>query len=104
MIGAARAVPYKRRHGRANTLGTIARDTRGRVRSGAAPPTRVKHFVSVRFLVIQSPFNPLSPNDESPRIAEAFEDAPGEIRTPDPLIRSQMLYPAELRARNRVGF
>ena len=25
--------------------------------------------------------------------------APGEIRTPDPLIRSQMLYPAELRAR-----
>ena len=24
--------------------------------------------------------------------------APGEIRTPDPLIRSQMLYPAELRA------
>jgi hypothetical protein len=28
-----------------------------------------------------------------------FEDgAPGEIRTPDPLVRSQMLYPAELRA------
>jgi hypothetical protein len=24
--------------------------------------------------------------------------APGEIRTPDPLVRSQMLYPAELRA------
>ncbi len=24
--------------------------------------------------------------------------APGRIRTPDPLIRSQMLYPAELRA------
>ncbi len=24
--------------------------------------------------------------------------APGEIRTPDPLIRSQVLYPAELRA------
>ena len=23
---------------------------------------------------------------------------PGRIRTPDPLIRSQMLYPAELRA------
>jgi hypothetical protein len=32
----------------------------------------------------------LPPNDESPRIAEAFEDAPGEIRTPDPLIRSQL--------------
>ena len=25
--------------------------------------------------------------------------APGAIRTPDPLIRSQILYPAELRAR-----
>lgn len=24
--------------------------------------------------------------------------APGEIRTPDPLVRSQILYPAELRA------
>ena len=24
----------------------------------------------------------------------------GEIRTPDPLVRSQMLYPAELRARD----
>ena len=24
--------------------------------------------------------------------------APGRIRTPDPLIRSQMLYPAELQA------
>ena len=25
--------------------------------------------------------------------------APGEIRTPNPLVRSQVLYPAELRAR-----
>jgi hypothetical protein len=25
--------------------------------------------------------------------------APGEIRTPDPLLRRQLLYPAELRAR-----
>jgi hypothetical protein len=25
--------------------------------------------------------------------------APGEIRTPDPLVRSQVLYPTELRAR-----
>ena len=32
--------------------------------------------------------------------------APGEIRTPDPLVRSQMLYPAELRARflGRIQF
>ena len=27
--------------------------------------------------------------------------APEEIRTPDPLVRSQVLYPAELRARQR---
>jgi hypothetical protein len=26
--------------------------------------------------------------------------APGEIRTPDPLVRSQILYPTELRARS----
>ena len=30
--------------------------------------------------------------------------APGEIRTPDLLIRSQSLYPAELRAHTRGGF
>ncbi len=29
-----------------------------------------------------------------------FDGAPGEIRTPDLLIRSQMLYPVELRAQN----
>src|ERR1700752_4155822 len=28
--------------------------------------------------------------------------APGEIRTPDPLVRSQMLYPAELRAHHAI--
>src|ERR1700679_2531752 len=28
--------------------------------------------------------------------------APGGIRTPDPLVRSQMLYPAELRARAAI--
>ena len=26
---------------------------------------------------------------------------PGEIRTPDPLVRSQVLYPAELRAHEK---
>ena len=41
-----------------------------------------------------------------------FYGTPGEIRTPDPLVRSQVLYPAELRAQifatnyksNRYGF
>jgi hypothetical protein len=31
---------------------------------------------------------------------EGVSGAPGEIRTPDPLLRRQMLYPAELRARS----
>ena len=31
-------------------------------------------------------------------MARAADGAPGETRTPDPLVRSQMLYPAELRA------
>jgi hypothetical protein len=31
-------------------------------------------------------------------LAKEKDGAPGEIRTPDPLVRSQMLYPAELRA------
>ena len=30
--------------------------------------------------------------------------APGRIRTPNPLIRSQVLYPVELRARERQGY
>ena len=33
-----------------------------------------------------------------------FYGAPGAIRTPDPHIRSVMLYPAELRVRNRGFF
>ena len=31
-------------------------------------------------------------------VSDWKDGAPGEIRTPDPLVRSQMLYPAELRA------
>src|SRR5437762_3453871 len=31
------------------------------------------------------------------------DGAPGETRTPDPLVRSQMLYPAELRARGATS-
>ena len=33
----------------------------------------------------------------------SFSGAPGEIRTPDPLVRSQMLYPIELRAQSLTG-
>ena len=34
-----------------------------------------------------------------PKVAFVLYGAPEEIRTPDPLVRSQVLYPAELRAR-----
>ncbi len=34
--------------------------------------------------------------------AYLFIGAPGEIRTPDLLVRSQPLYPTELRARETV--
>ena len=31
-------------------------------------------------------------------LTPCFTGAPGAIRTPDPLVRSQVLYPTELRA------
>src|SRR6202041_264818 len=39
-------------------------------------------------------------------LAKMSNGAPGEIRTPDPQIRSLVLYPAELRARRvlAIGF
>jgi len=42
-----------------------------------------------------------APTSMAERSAQVIEisGAPGEIRTPDPLVRSQVLYPTELRAR-----
>jgi integrase len=41
------------------------------------------------------------PNAKASKSAQLIDvsGAPGEIRTPDPLVRSQVLYPSELRAR-----
>ena len=39
------------------------------------------------------------PTSKNPLLFNEFDGAPEEIRTPDPQIRSLMLYPAELRAR-----
>ena len=36
--------------------------------------------------------------------AYGFSGAPGAIRTPDPLVRSQILYPTELRVRIAACF
>ena len=33
-----------------------------------------------------------------------YNGAPEEIRTPDPLVRSQVLYPTELRARKLIVY
>ena len=46
---------------------------------------------------------PVSSSDGSlSKPARDSSSAPGEIRTPDLLIRSQMLYPAELRAQSSI--
>ena len=53
-------------------------------------------------LTHQSKMPTLIPGNPGPSFAQQISTlkygAPGEIRTPDPLVRSQMLYPAELRA------
>ena len=36
------------------------------------------------------------------KILKVIHGAPGEIRTPDPQVRSLMLYPAELRAQHEI--
>ena len=43
---------------------------------------------------------PKQPEVRTAQVIE-LESAPGEIRTPDPQVRSLMLYPTELRARKR---
>lgn len=57
-------------------------------------PTDARLIVPVRF-----GFS-LHRAQKKPACAGLFFGAPGEIRTPDHLVRSQVLCPAELRARN----
>ena len=58
---------------------------------------RFSRLVGAGFFVV-----PRLPSNFSIRVI-FVSGAPGEIRTPDPLVRSQMLYPAELRARKTEG-
>jgi hypothetical protein len=64
-------------------------------------------FIAFAMACSEAFFNKLLVLKELEVQAEVIEDpeetgAPGEIRTPDPLVRSQMLYPAELRAREAI--
>ena len=54
-------------------------------------------FKDTGFRLNQQPADPLKYGAVS--LSDASDGAPGRIRTSDPLVRSQMLYPAELRAR-----
>ncbi len=42
--------------------------------------------------------------EQSLLILNGIGGTPGVIRTPDPLLRRQVLYPAELRAHNSGGW
>src|SRR5512138_2029875 len=45
------------------------------------------------------------PNEKGLRSSQALKfGAPGRIRTHDPLVRSQVLYPTELRAREALQY
>ena len=50
------------------------------------------------FFFSEGAFNFRARKDKSPLARALIFGAPGEIRTPDHLVRSQVLYPAELRA------
>ena len=64
---------------------------------------RTPSRTAVRFGSSQS-HQPYSIKQKAPRSVEPFAlyGAPGEIRTPDLLVRSQTLYPTELRAQKTV--
>ena len=52
----------------------------------------------VHHLVYQTKIQRPGRTDRGTRSLKLGSGAPGKIRTPDPLIRSQVLYPAELPA------
>jgi hypothetical protein len=62
------------------------------LRQQAMPAGRVRIFCFSGVLSLRARI------DKSPLARALIFGAPGEIRTPDHLVRSQVLYPAELRA------
>ena len=50
------------------------------------------------FLIRVPDVSPKKKKDLAFQLSPSNNGAPGAIRTPDPLVRSQVLYPTELRA------
>ena len=65
-----------------------------------APAERLQAMPAdrVRIFCFSGVLSPRARIDKSPLARALIFGAPGEIRTPDHLVRSQVLYPAELRA------
>jgi hypothetical protein len=73
------------------------------MRPGATRRDDPRHFWILTLFRCHRPYSdpataPSTSQFPQTRINIEKNGAPGEIRTPDPLLRRQMLYPAELRA------
>jgi hypothetical protein len=67
------------------------------------PPDHTGWCSSARIAAVGRPIEMKRPPARFAQGAFSFQyGAPGEIRTPDHLVRSQVLYPAELRARGSI--
>jgi hypothetical protein len=58
---------------------------------------QLRGLYGLRILAVEFP---AEFRERRPGRKPGWDGAPGGIRTPDPLLRRQMLYPAELRAQN----
>ena len=70
-----------------NFFAPVPQKSRGKILSNGITTTSFADRLYGSFKTQKEPFGPFY-----------FYGAPGEIRTPDHLVRSQVLYPAELRA------
>ena len=69
-----------------------------KVLTPAGQPAAVQN--APRFVELGSSFDPDTTNKKGPSCEDpSLFGAPGEIRTPDQVVRSHLLYPAELRVR-----
>src|SRR3990172_11174204 len=83
----------------------IPRGLRRPPRRADAPLSSGTFLIHLRDAGEECPRPPSAPASEfeSPAAKQEKCGAPGEIRTPDPLLRRQLLYPPELQAREMIG-